>query len=825
MKRAATLAAAGLFLSGLTYACTKAFRAPHTPAQAPAAARPPFASEQAWLTSEIAGTIWNISAFTAGSPIAPNRPVVTESRQPSALAAFTVEVAGRRHDVAIADYFWSPSPFVPIARALMPEGAVDHAADATDTELLTALTNPRADVIQAQNVRLSALLHDHPRSSALHERAALLVGALALRENAATMSDPRLMMCRMTAHLAVARALDSDGTRVERGLAEAVLLALVNRQRDGVAAADRLPRDAAPAAIATWQRALKVRLTKDWRQAPDVAHASLLEQRETVRAVRSALNEAHAVELVDQFPADVPDWGRILFHQTSSVGTGGRFADEVVGTEIAEARRVRAAYPDAPGARDLPGLVRELNVEPSTGPALPGDARQFWIIDWGTWAASAQRHVIAGIVCRNRHYWVMLALPGDGATIDRQAAQAFGDLRLYPLALPYVAKNANNQVAYTAGVTRAALMARERPDLVTDGVLTDIQERPFDGPVVEVPPNIRWFNPYFPVGTGYEPHRVYRTQFRFRVDLPELERLRSIAPYERTFLSGSLERRFGLHPPLDVVKTEAAEGAAYDLGLAWMIARAAYKAPDVYVPTLRHIAETMNPDDYHYLGEYLAEIHRDAEAEAAYKQYIAVTSDPVAMTHQVWWLVLHYFETGRRADALALAEHAADVYSGPGLIAYGNVLDMSGDPRRAEGVYRQVQERYDNAVPLLGFLLRHPERNARGEAERLTATVFPSGMQKVATPPATAPETGVLITWTGLGGEREGLRDDDVIVAIDGVRVANEKQYNVVKNRTWSAPMQFLVWRGKEYVSVDTQLRHRWVASRITNYPDRRVWR
>src|SRR5262249_51344307 len=142
-----------------------------------------------------------------------------------------------------------------------------------------------------------------------------------------------------------------------------------------------------------------------------------------------------------------------------------------------------------------------------------------------------------------------------------------------------------------------------------------------------------------------------------------------------------------------------------------------------------------------------------------------------------------------------------------------------GDYDQAERFYRMDMERYDDKAPLLAFLTRHPERDVKHEAPALKATLFPAGIQTVADPPAGPPEKGVLITWTGIGGERAGLRKDDIIVAVDGTRVESRAQYVVLKYRVWTAPMRFLVWRDKKYVSLDTRLRHRWVTNTITSCP------
>src|SRR4029450_13563885 len=103
---------------------------------------------------------------------------------------------------------------------------------------------------------------------------------------------------------------------------------------------------------------------------------------------------------LDRLPpdTDLPDWGRIIFFQSPTVVAGNRFLDSVVSSETAEAWAVRVTFPSPPLSRDDAALVRELNVEASVGPALPGDGRPFWIIDWGTWAAAPQRHLLAGIV-------------------------------------------------------------------------------------------------------------------------------------------------------------------------------------------------------------------------------------------------------------------------------------------------------------------------------------------------------------------------------------------------------------------------------------------
>src|ERR1043166_646104 len=85
MKRSLVLVLAGVLLSAGTYTGTKRFREASPPIQAstPADAMKTaaYASEQAWLISEIAGAVWNMSAYAHGSSAPAPRFAVTEIPQ------------------------------------------------------------------------------------------------------------------------------------------------------------------------------------------------------------------------------------------------------------------------------------------------------------------------------------------------------------------------------------------------------------------------------------------------------------------------------------------------------------------------------------------------------------------------------------------------------------------------------------------------------------------------------------------------------------------------------------------------------------------------
>jgi tetratricopeptide (TPR) repeat protein len=830
MKRVATLVAVGLALCGVAFAAARGV-VHHDPVhgvvvQTGAAAAPrAYSTEQEWLISEIAGAIWNMSAFANGP--GPSRTVtrVTEVREVTApvLAEFAIASGAESYDVKVTTYLWAPEAFVPLVTTVGDRSNRDPKAAAEDGDLILALTNPLPQTIQAENIRVSHLLKASPRDASLHHQAALLVGALALRDNAATMSDPRQMMCRMTAHLAFARAVEPSRQTTAGRLAEAVLLVLANRQRHALDQLDAIQNDETSTAVRAWTRALRVRATRDWRL--DLSSATLLEAREALRAAHVAANDPRSLPMLDMLEerANITDWSRVIFHQSPSVEAGNRFAGSSVAAELVEAAVIRATFPNPPDVRNRDAFIRELNLEPSVGPAIPGDAPQFWILDWGTWAAASQRHIAAALVCTSHHLFDMLSSKDRGRETDARSREYLGGLRLFPLVAPYLAKHAEDRTAYASAIAAAAAFARSRPELVTDGLLTDLHEQPaFADRPQGVPANAEWFRPYFPVGTAFDAHRVYTVKFAVRFEAPELERLKAIAPYEPAFLLRWIDKKFGDHPPLDVVQQECRRLGAYDRNVAWKVARVALDQPDVYVPVVSRIAAEIDPDDWYWVAEYLADYGRVEEAREAFERYVDSARDQVGVSSRVWWLVLYYYEHGRKTDAMTLAKRAADVYSGNGLATYGDLLDLSGDTRGAEKTYRALWERYDiRDGEWLGFLLRHKadSRAYATEAEQMTARIFPDGIQAASMATSTgAPDLGVRIKRAGHRGEQAGLRNNDIIVAIDGIRVRNKRQYAAMKYQSWAPAMRFLVWRAGHYVEVSTELRHRWVASQIANY-------
>jgi hypothetical protein len=206
---------------------------------------PLYTTEQERLVSAIAGSILNIAAFAdrfeAGDPFQVRN--ITSKGRP---AKFSLQRRAEVFTVEVGPHIWVPRAYGRLARSFMADGAgLSISEDPAGNGAGAGLPLDAAgDAIRRENSRLSRLLQDHPRSAALHERAALLLAVAAAR-SATAAEDIRPLLCRMTAHLAVARALHADVLSSDGQLAERLLAQL----SAGQAASER---QLEPVTAASW---------------------------------------------------------------------------------------------------------------------------------------------------------------------------------------------------------------------------------------------------------------------------------------------------------------------------------------------------------------------------------------------------------------------------------------------------------------------------------------------------------------------------------------------------------------------------------------------
>jgi tetratricopeptide (TPR) repeat protein len=301
----------------------------------------------------------------------------------------------------------------------------------------------------------------------------------------------------------------------------------------------------------------------------------------------------------------------------------------------------------------------------------------------------------------------------------------------------------------------------------------------------------------------------------------DLTVIRKRAPYVRILIDGAVKYRYQDKATFDDLQREYGHIAPYDVGAAWKIANAARNDPERFIQLIEDVAP-MDPEALRTLGSYLADRERDEEARRAYERYLASARNSIAMSGSSYWLVRHYFLRGEHARATALAERAADVYSYRGLVTRADLHDWRGETRDAEEYYRRVATRYDDASELAGFYLRHGRTGE--EPARLLRNAFPDGLKRVSFPSlTTAPTEGVVLNEVGCAGEGAGLRDGDIVIAVDGILVRSYNQYRVARGARNGDAMQLTVWRNGRYLEVPTKLRYIWTESYLQDYPDPRL--
>jgi hypothetical protein len=457
--------------------------------------------------------------------------------------------------------------------------------------------------------------------------------------------------------------------------------------------------------------------------------------------------------------------------------------------------------------------MRELNVEPAAGPVSPGGIVQ--VVDAGTWAAAAQRHLMRAMVGRHRFLLTSVGLKDDARAFRDDMQRTFSGLRLFPLAMIAMGDRAEITRVHAQAVT----LVKTRPELITDWMWKEIGDQAASAALDPPAPPATWFTPFLPAGTAFDSGvRTESGSKEPRFTESQIAELRRRAPFSLRLVTEALRWK-GDNPSHATLKREYGAIADYNLGVAKGLAVSAWDQPEIYIPQMEFVCR-MSADAYWDLAPYLADHGRTADARRAYEQWLEKGRNQVAIANGVDWLVRHYFEKGEIDKANAVANRVADVHSFWGLVTRANLHEWLGDLEAAERVHRTAWRRYDNPNELLAFYLRHNRTGS--DVDELMTKVFPNGLMRTAAPPAaTPPLDGVVIVFAGMTGFEGGLRAGDVITAVDGIRVKNFPQYRAARGASDADQMRFTIWRDGVYKDVAAPLRHRWIVSTLRTYEPR----
>ncbi len=833
--------AALLLVLATTAACR---REPSAPARAGASPTPNpypttwrFHTEEEWLVAQTVEAIGGIALFASGRG-APAPLVVSVTRaplsDPLAPRRFTVALSPGAFDVStldlpIDDHIWSPKAYAAVARQLVGPGEPAPKAAAT-TGLPSALLDLRVETLERENHRISQALEKSPLNPRLNEEAALLLGAFALRETSWFFSDVRVPLCRLAAHLAVAR-LDGDDTATNVGrLAETALDVLALRQKVAVARLDAFV-PASPAEKA-WSGALRTGATGDWRILSRPETASLLERFVYLRTLNERVDPEHGQDFIDRGGHErVADWRRqMLGYGLVAVGTCNRYRGWGLLEDEAEVLGVWRAHRGVDLEPD--DWIDALGMNPGASPAVAekGRPERFHVLDLGLWMAFERRHVLNQLRWDERCLSQMFGLPEAARAQRKASAHNYGGLETYPLV---AREHVGDPTSHEAAMTAASAFVRAHPELVPAIEWVELSQPTEHGPPAkDLVPYAIWFDPYSPFGTAFDAKgRTTNTFFRpLRVS-----DFKTVPPAQAEMAPYHYELRFRLAQSrggrisdvsLEVMEPVYRDLADYDSWALNALADAAqkYSHPDDYRRYASRLCE-LTVESCYQLAHWLVERGETDEAAKVYRKWAAGARDRVSFANGVDWLVNYDYEHGRKDEAFRIAREAAAVYSADGLLTLARLLERTNDLTGAERSFRNVFDRYETATQyLIGFYRRHTDDpKLRPGMRKLEHEVLPDGfVRDLASSRVAPPIDGVLIKGSSPAVGEAKLQAGNVIVALDGYRVQNLKQYNWVRFLAPDdAPMNLTVWQVSRFIDVRANPAHRWFGANFENYtPD-----
>jgi hypothetical protein len=776
----------------------------------------PYHSEDEFIVSQTAIAVIDMAQFAKTSVPEPmSRLALSGVRSDPVQPVVRFRVGSRDVVVNLSTYVWDPGAYVELARSA---GAETAPRDPTsDDSVAAALLDFKIESFQVQNDTISIALHNDYRNPQNHEAAALLLAAFAFREASRNFYDPRLILCRAAAHLAVARAMRGGEAEASASgqLADIVLQVVTGRTGPAMTQLDGFERRTSAPALQSWARALRQRATLDWR-VPPADDSSLLERLQHVRALSRMLGVSHSLDYLEKnTPEAVPDWGWITTDTPATVESGNVLLEPTISQTITEAMQA-LGISSGDSVEKVDAL---LSREPAVSSLDRADAGGIRVIDDGMWSAFYQRELAHVAEQGYVFYRNVLGSPEPAARFEKEVDWLLGRQPLWPFVKRLLVQaNASDadpakrvQVAadYGAAMAQVLPLLKERPQTVPYLAWLHAAAVPPGVAPVSVPQTTLWFRTVFPTGTAFESRRMNVQKIMPGDFIAHADAIHELSPWEPPItINWSIVRchkNGGCTPQQE--RENFAAIADYNLTA---MRKFVESGPDP-VAGLKHLCE-LSASDCAKLGDWFLRHDRFAEAAAAFQDFFDRDLDRVEASGGVEWLVRYYQKSGRTREALRAAEAAGLVGSFAGMKALAGFLEREGNVNDAERVYRGMSERYDDGTRLLAFLLRRADATGMPptalDYRSLLERYFGGDLEHVTTAGMTGPPVkGLFVRQTNEWDEKFGFRRGDIIVAVDGVRVWTRQQEAILYARSFDAPIRYTLWRGTGYIDLERPFR------------------
>ncbi|MDB4673750.1 hypothetical protein OAF27_02940, partial [Verrucomicrobiales bacterium] len=607
--------------------------------------------------------------------------------------------------------------------------------------------------------------------------------------------------CRMAAYLAVANHL-SGGKPGEVGILASIMLdCLAGRTRVALERIEKL--DISSDEVGVWAKVLKIRATGDWRLTSKPLEAPLAEQLEYTHAYLSNFSGSRGssflIENMEKLEP-MPDWTMAMLGDTSSF-PGNHYSTQ--NAFLALFRDLRICLGIKSGKLDDAGrakIAQALKVDTAI------DAKSTKVISSALWSRFYQRHFL--------HYANRIEYFSDkvlGAyqqweSIANDIGSLYEEMELFPLGKLYFAlEGKDHEPALREGLA----FANQHPEWVTVGTWRQFEKGNFR---FRQGIEVGWIKPFYqpvvPGGTALQGKQRLRP-ICGGYTAENARALIAADPFDPSIVyqaSKLLFKDMGKSLYGDVLDYSVLALKSYTLNLS-------PDSPD-RLPALEKLV-ALDPDEGRVLADHYLALGDEAGAARAYQMMVDSPTAATGAASICSWLVDYYMENNEVEKARTAAELGAAVYSSRGLSAASQFYARLGDGKKAiEQAMNKVQNYglYDGEQ-LAAMVHRFPgdaTEEQKGAAEDFMKRYFPGGFKKVTLSgfdKKSPPKRGVIVTDGSPLLRAAGVRDNAIIVALDGYRVVSDLGYNAIRELRNENDLNFIIFQDGDYEEVNAKSR------------------
>jgi len=787
-------------------------------------------SEEHWAVDQSVRDIAEILLFSAGEK--PETYRIAVNPDAASPHSYTINIQGPRigeplnSGIRLQNHLWDPADFRGLALELKSRLKVtgDHAIPSQSGELLQVLLTPAPIEIEKAQALASKQLTQHPGSFTAQEDAAAVLAILGLYNQSGHFQDDRFLLCRMSAHLALAEALRPEGTPSGPSgtLASIALKILIQHSLQAVQDLDALRSSPSPSLPAPWINALYMLATTDWRPVSDPVDASSAEALASYEGRWFTQDAEKASQWIEK---DARKWethrgflNRLALSGSYSVDLGHAATNNMLERDLQDFQAVWRLS-DGRILKDAE-ICRALNTIPER--SYDASKRQLTVVGKGIWARHFQAILLDDMTCTIHFLAEKFGSKEARDEYWSDIQKRYSDLEQFPLLQKRFAHYQPS--LYGDAILKAAALAQAHPELISDSSFVCIARPTNISPLPQAMPKYEdWLAVPEPYGTRYNPwsrtNEMKEVSHRSAQEWAALIRQNPYCHwyanrYLRTFKKGTLKRE-------DV---EFAYSHIKDFNRGDYLLRLIECLPETDPEAIRLMREcaAQDPDRFVSLGRMLVKNRQEKEAAEAYLNYFHRCEDRVAVSNNVGWLVTYLWKTGQKSTAEEVASDAARTYSARGLEIMAHLRELQNRPEEAEDYYRKEGERYDSPEAVLGLYFRWKDRQPafRTKWEKAIGATFPGGLKRF--DPSLAPvhpAKGMKFGGRSARLEEAGIKPGAIVVAVEGYLVENQRQYLTVRSLSLEDPMSLVVFQDGKYQTLATDVPGRRFGVDLVDYP------